>query len=49
MDECVKCGRTVECPARYGWPCTAEQVDAIEQRYYGTSDPSRRGYRSFWD
>jgi uncharacterized OB-fold protein len=47
--KCDKCGSTTGCPRDTGWPCTTEQVEAIEKRYYGTADPSRRGYRSFWD
>jgi len=44
--ECRRCGSTEGCAADYGWPCTDEQVRAIEKRHgYG----GRGDYRSFWD
>jgi len=47
--KCDRCGATGGCARDTGWPCTDQQVEEIEQAYYGTADLPRRGYRSYWD
>jgi len=43
---CPKCGSITGCARDKGWPCTAQEADAIAKRagYGGRGD-----YRSYWD